>query len=589
MHTLLHELAADGGPAFSRIVHLWSLDADLAGDPEDWQARGPGSALALAQALCANPSIGQPRLWLVTRGCQPVNPGCQPVNPAQAPVWGFGRVLALEHPELWGGLVDLDPSRESGEATWLWEHVTAVDGEDQVACRARRRYAARLVRRVAVERQTLSIRPDGTYLITGGLGRLGLRVALWLAEHGAQHLVLVSRSGLPSRDDWRAHVGNTPVARRIHAVRRLEAQGAAVDAIATDTADAEQMEALFERLRRCGRKLRGVIHAAGISAVEEVQAITPGSLRAVLAAKMAGAWNLHRLSCDAELDFFVLFSSAAAIWGSRGLAHYAAANHFLDALAHYRRATGLPALSINWARFSDPGMVGADEQAALARIGIEPVPVEQALELMGALVSAGVTQRTVAAVDWQVFRPVYETRGGRSFLQHIAGPQAARLAQTGGLAHDILEQLRDALPGQRRDLLRDYVCREVAQVLGFDRGHALDPSQGFFEMGMDSLMAVQINGRLEAVLGKSLPSTLAFDYPNIEALTGYLLGTLFGPGTQVELQEVRAAEPERASAAPPDIDSLSEDEIVALLAQELRSIKGGSGDGHEQRGDPRTI
>ena len=292
------------------------------------------------------------------------------------------------------------------------------------------------------------------------LGQARAAGGAWPAEHGAQHLVLVSRSGLPSADDWRAHVGNTPVARRIHAVRRVEAQGAAVDAIATDTADAEQMEALFERLRRCGRKLRGSEHT--LVAFRRWRRSRP-SRPAPCGRCWPPRWPAHGICTGFRAMRSWISSYSFFSRGDLGLA-------WVGALCRRQPLSGCPGTLPPGNRPAGtehqlgavfgPGHGGCGRAGGTGvHRGIEPVPVEQALELMGALVSVGVTQRTVAAVDWQVFRPVYETRGGRSFLQHIAGPQAARLAQTGGLAHDILEQLRDALPGQRRDLLRDYVRR----------------------------------------------------------------------------------------------------------------------------------
>ena len=557
-----------------RIIHLWGLNTIRSEEVtvaalEEAQALGCGSVLQLAQALASSEWPEPPRLWLVTRGTQPAGPRGT-INVAQAPMWGLGRVLALEHPELWGGLIDLDPNPTiaADAAARLFEEIWAPDGEDQLAFRAGQRYVARLVPDRRRDAQPLHFRADGVYLITGGLGALGLQSARWMVEHGARHLALIGRTGLPLRAAWDEQPPQSDVGRRIAAIRELEVLGAEVQVYAADVGDPDQMASVFEQMHATGLPLRGVMHAAGVSTFQELRSIDRQTLQSVLRPKVSGAWVIHQLTRDMDLDFFVLFSSAASVWGSKGLAHYAAANHFLDALAYYRQGCGMAALSVNWAQLSEPGMVSSEEQDFLAQIGLDPVPVEQALDMLGSLMGAGVAQRAVAAVDWSIFKPLYQARMQRPLLDQIA--LSSRVPDEPPLKQSDLARRLEAVPvGQRKDIVLAHIRGEVAQVLDCDPAQ-LDPQRGLFEMGMDSLMALKIQKRLEAILGRSLPSTLAFDHPTLDALAGYLERELFPAESAPEHALEPPARETVAQASDRDgLEHLSEDELVALLAEEL--------------------
>jgi len=298
--------------------------------------------LALSQTLAAQPQ--PPRVWLVTQRAQQLPGDSGPPALPQTALWGFGRVLAQEHPELWGGLVDLDAGAVATQAAVLATLLRVRDGEDQLAVRADTRYAARLVRcRPLPEQPALLVRAAGSYLISGGLGGLGLTFAQWLVRRGARHLVLLGRQ--------------RPTAEQQAQVAQLVQAGAEVLVLPVDVAEAAQVAQVLARVRGEWPPLRGVIHAAGVLADRTLRELDEAELRAVMLPKVSGAWQLHVQTQADELDFFVLCSSVTALLGTPGQANYAAANAFLDGLAHARRVQGLAGLSVNWGPWAEVGMV----------------------------------------------------------------------------------------------------------------------------------------------------------------------------------------------------------------------------------------
>ena len=247
----LFDIAIDSGnPHAAGIVHLWSLDAAPAEEfdaaaIDAAQTSGCINALQLVQQMAGRPWREQPRLWLITQGAQAAGDDAPPVAVMQAPLWGLGRVIAQEHPALWGGFIDLEPQPTSTERTAqrLWEELSTPDGENQIALRDGQRLVARLARRskAAVRETPRPWRSDGTYLITGGLGDLGLKVARWMIAQGARRLILLGRSQLPPRSSWSSLTAGTHPARQVVAVRELEEAGASVHLVSADVADEQQM------------------------------------------------------------------------------------------------------------------------------------------------------------------------------------------------------------------------------------------------------------------------------------------------------------------------------------------------------------
>ena len=368
---LLEDAFGDERPPCRGVVHLWDLLAAPPADtsPESLESAttlGPVSVLHLVQALAMASWSAPPRLWLVTGGAQVPETSeteAEPVSIAQAPVWGMARTIDHEHPELRCTCVDLSAGggpEEVPEVDALFREVWADDRDGDVALRGSRRYVERLTRYDGPEpAETAAFKEDATYLVTGGLGALGLAVATWMVEHGARHLVLMGRGGASASAQ--------------ETVDALRAAGTEVTVTQGDVAKADHVASVLESIPESMPPLRGVVHAAGIADDGILPASTSASCGRSWRPRFDGAWNLHALTRDADLDFFVLFSSAAvACWVRPGQAHYAAANAFLDALAWHRRAEGRPALSINWGPWAEVGLVTRSEQQRyFARHGIE--------------------------------------------------------------------------------------------------------------------------------------------------------------------------------------------------------------------------
>ncbi|WP_163787664.1 SDR family NAD(P)-dependent oxidoreductase, partial [Myxococcus vastator] len=245
---------------------------------------------------------------------------------------------------------DLESAGGDAQVAALEEVLTrgAGEGEEQLALRGGRRFVPRLAQCPLPPARTATLEAEATYLVTGGQGELGLHVARWMVRQGARHLVLTARSAFPERAEWEALAARGgDVAARILAVQALEAAGATVVLARADVSRHEQLAELLEQVRTTMPPLKGVVHAAGVSTHARLRELDASALDAVLAPKVEGAWHLHALTREVSLDFFVLFSSISAVWGSVGSGHYAAGNAFLDALAQHRRALGLPATSIN--------------------------------------------------------------------------------------------------------------------------------------------------------------------------------------------------------------------------------------------------
>jgi acyl transferase domain-containing protein/acyl carrier protein len=543
--------------------------------PLDASASPSASSLAADQTLVAESLVGllqalsgrkQPvRVWAVTRGAQAVAAG-DSIAVAQSLAWGIGRVAALEHPELWGGLIDLDPNAGADDVRRLVEHLRAEDFEDQAAFRGGQRFTARLTRRDRSSRQETPIRPDATYLVTGGLGSLGLKVAGWLAQKGARHLVLVGRRGLPEPSTWNQQTHERSTLDRIAAIRALQQQGIDVRVRAIDISDPLEADRLFAELRSGDLPLRGVVQAAGLSSLAGIAELSPEALTEVLRPKVTGSWVLHENTRDLPLDFFVLFSSISSVWGSLGLAHYAAANQFLDSLAQHRRAQGLTALSINWGPWSGGGMASSSMLDDLARIGVAALPAEQALEELGSLIAENAVQATVARVNWPVLTAVYGARRRRPLFDEMASAATAGSGTASAATGTARAAILQANGADRRRLLLQHVREVAAEVLGLKLA-AVGPDLGFFDMGMDSLMAATLKSRLEASLDLRLPTTLTFNYPSVAAVTDHLLGLL---------QPVAPSEPAPVAVDRPatkDREDMSEDDLAELLAVRLDKLR----------------
>ncbi len=541
----------------SGVLYFWGLDegpsgADTLARLEAAQVSGCLGALLLTQAL-ARSTGAMPRLVLVTRGTQCLSMDAQGARVAQAPLWGFGQAVATELPDLRCLRIDLPAQPGTEDLDTFMRALSLPDAESSAAIREGGLFTARLER--ARLRASQGKKPvvvgDATYLVAGGLGGLGLRVALWLADKGARHLVLMGRSG-PSAES-RAQLD------------ALEARGVEVRVAQVDVTSHDAVAALFESLRSAP-PVRGIFHSAGVLRDGTLLNQSAEQFRAVLAPKLQGAWNLHALSAGMALDFFVCFSSAASLIGSPGQSNYVAANAFLDALAHLRHAEGRPALTINWGSWAETGMAARLERGATVRPGAQgfgAIPVEQGLGVLDRLLGSGQVQLGVFPVDWARLAEQLPGLARQSLVQAFMGGAPAR-----SQAPVFREQLDAAPPNRQLELLRQHVSAQVAATLGLPETEKLAGSERLFELGVDSLLAIEIRNRLASSLGRSLRSTLIFDFPTVNGLVAHL-GEELGVGGEVQVKQEASREAQGALTA--EIQGLSEQELTSLIDQELES------------------
>lgn len=582
---ILEKLESDGAPSCRHVVHLWSLDMtpmdEMNADTliED-QWLGVGSALQLIQALAERDMSGLD-LHLVTRGVESIGEDDRVLEANQAPLWALGRTCAAEYPTFWGRLIDLDPEAEADRnADHLLKTLLAEDDEDQVGFRQGVRSVARLRHVEPPERRRFEADPEGAYLITGGLQGIGAEVARWLVTRGARHLILVGRTELPPREHWKDLDVDGPLGSRVALVRELEALGVEVEYPPIDVSRQAPLQAFLDERRTAGRQpIHGAFHAATVWRTEEgeglvgpLSQVSQSAFDVILPPKLAGGWLLVELLKDEPLDFLFLFSAGAALLGPAGQGNYAAANYFLDILAHdVSRRYDIHAVAVDWGPISETGFGATPEGAAMhgvwERRGILSMSPMQLLEAIELTLTGDSSQVAVMRTNWDLLR--------RAYGETLSAPWASELVEGMALEQerDIILVLEEAEPEERRELFARHVQRQVVTVLGLppDEVPALD--EGLFDLGMDSLLALELKNRVQANLRKDFPVTAVFDYPTIEGLATHLLHDVLG----FDVGEREDAEgTEESVDLISDIGDLSEEEVEQLLGQKMAREGAGT-------------
>ncbi len=474
----------NGNTPLAGVVLVGGQNGDAASDAY----ANVKAVLQAAQPLLAR-GVSLPRsLTLLTQSAIAVD-AAEAVQPGQSALWGLGRTLQAEQPQLNVRLLDVEHIEAESLAG-----VLLAEGESQQVLRGGQVFTPRLTRARLESMASLTIRADASYLITGGLGALGLATCAWLVERGAGHVVLTSRR----EPDEAAR-------ERIAAIEAVH--DGTVVVCSADVADAGQIQALMARFGREWSKLAGVIHAAGVLDDGVITEQTAERFEQVMRPKVLGAWNLHRATQDRALDFFVLYSSVASALGSAGQGNYAAANAFLDGLAQYRRALGLAATSINWGPWAEGGMASsAGVRAQLAKQGITPLKPSEAHQALAELLASGVASGVVLDADWQrMSKWLGEARPAllSALLSKPAPGSAKQVSEQE--RRGFLQQLEEAPASHRKEALMAYVQEQVIKVLMLAPSTRLDPKRLLNELGLDSLMSIELKNRFMSELGVHVP------------------------------------------------------------------------------------
>ncbi|MDP8242496.1 MAG: SDR family NAD(P)-dependent oxidoreductase [Candidatus Hinthialibacter antarcticus] len=469
-----------------------------------------GSMRRLLQAVAKRSDNNALKIWAVTQCACALPDDKGRVAIAQAPLHGFGKAAALEFPEHWGGLIDLGDGSHEDELNGLLLEC-AIGGSEMIAAlRGAKRFVARLASCKRDSVNPILIDADATYWTIGGLGALGLQTAQWLVERGARSLVLTNRSG---------ETEQTAIQ-----VQALRAQGAVVHVWRGDVCDAGEMQKIVDRIQREAPSLKGVIHAAGAAGYQSIENLDETQMDNVMRSKTLGAWNLLNAVEDVSLDFILLYSSIASVWGSKNQSHYAAANHFLDALACDAAKQGCNAHSINWGPWPGDGMATESARDLLSTMGITPLSFKASFAAIQRVLSSGAAQTVAADVDWPRLSNLFEIHGRHRFFEELidSAPTNVQPEQSGN-ALQTIEALADE---ERLGALRLHVQTIVADLLGYEGGQLPDAHDGFFQLGMDSLLAVDLKDRLVRSLGVSLAAPAVFSYPNAHDLAAHIFDNL---------------------------------------------------------------
>lgn len=515
-HELFHFLYSKWRDTEYVIVYLWGFDAqmkddalclDLLQDAEKLTCLGP---IYLMQSLHEIGAHQKTCVWFATQGTQIVENRLGSFPVAQSLVWGIGRAIAHEFSDLFGGIVDLDPQDSLiDRAQCIFDELIENANDLYTAYRENKRYVSRLREfQTRNHSNRLQLDEKGSYLITGGLGTLGLRAACRLAERGARELILMARTPLPPRETWEGIDAQHRQAGIISRLRELESQGAIVRIVCGDVSNERDVRNLLEREKNENwASIRGIIHAAGDLRAKPVCQIDEPFLDSILRAKVLGTWLLHWYFQNRNLDFFVMFSSASSLFAPSGHAGYAAANSFLDCMARYRRAKNQNATSIGWGVWEDSGLAARSMVDSFNRNRMELIDFHSGLDLFERLTVEGIPHLYAISggwKDWLNYCPELRKDG---FLQDVIKNRReseaihSKIISERKPIQDILQQTERE---NRLSILRQFILSELARVLKIEELR-IDLNQSLLHLGFDSLMAVEMKNRIETNVGIAMP------------------------------------------------------------------------------------
>jgi phthiocerol/phenolphthiocerol synthesis type-I polyketide synthase A len=483
-------------------------------------------------------------LWIITRG---VREGASGAAVRQSCLWGLAGVIGAEQPQLWGGLVDIPVGNDIGDCASALSTVLPTAAKSILVLRDGEFLAPALVPVSGQPvREPLRCRPDAAYLITGGIGALGLLMAAWLAERGARRLVLAGRTSLPPRRDWDSDTNGTDVRHKIAAIRALEVRGVSVDAVALDVGSRDAVQALLARRDGDGAPpIRGVIHAAGVTESQLLTETADLRFRRTMWPKIAGAQALHEAFPPASLDFFFLTASAGTVFGIPGQGAYAAANAYLDCLARARQRQGGHTVSLDWVPWQGLGFA-SDAQIVvqeLERLGSRPVTPQEAFAAWEHVHCYDVAQAVMA--------PMQSAEEGASVISDARRTSTPVRAWSQMSLDDLLTELENGL----RAILATELRMPEAEV---------ELDRAFAELGLNSVMAMSIRREAEQLVGIELSATMLWNYPTIASLAEYLAKKLL---------------PQKDSEGDVDVTPDSASSVLDALYDSVESAPAGNESG----------
>jgi amino acid adenylation domain-containing protein len=493
------------------------------------QCLGCATTLHLIQAMTRLGFHQLPALWTVTRGTQAVLSGDQ-LNPAQSPVWGLHKTMELEHPDLHGGVVDLDPDPNQDNISQLLNHIRIPGPDRYLSFRNGKSYSARLL---PMKPQAKAFDPattlqPGTYLITGGTGGLGLKLAAWLAKGQKAHVVLVgkrpfSMEKLPDE---------------------LVSKSNRIKFMQADVTRLDELAGILDEIKENLPGLRGIFHLAGVLDDGALYQQKWDRFENVMAAKILGAWHLHQLTAGMELEFFVLFSSIASLMGSPGQGNYSAANAFMDSLSHYRKSIGLPAISINWGPFSQAGMAQKLSKAEKGRWtarGFDMLDADMGFSVLGRLLTHKPAQAGVAKINWQHYLRNHPHGEGNPFYKKLLSQSQDDISQSQIATEEpgsIPAKIRQAAAEDRPKIIEDHICNHVAQILWLHSDEQVDIHSPFISLGLDSLMVLELRKQVCRDFAVELSMTQFLGDTSVSRLTAMVLDRLKSSENQKTVPDV---------------------------------------------------
>ncbi|HEX2927107.1 MAG TPA: SDR family NAD(P)-dependent oxidoreductase [Ruminiclostridium sp.] len=536
----------------SEVIYAWALDeempeGDLSADRFDaMQLPITIGLLYLAQAFARKDSSA--KLWVISRNAQSIGDYLQPVNIVHAPLKGMCQVINYEIPSVCCCNMDTDALDDAASEMAAGE-VLSMTCESMIGWRQNTRYAARLARYDCAETEnSISVYDRKCYIVTGGLGDLGLKTAGWLSKCGAKHLVLISRSS-PS--------GNV-----LERIKALELDGVKVDVIQADVSDEDALSKIFKEIDACSIEIGGVIHCAGIVDDAFLLYQTSDRFEKVMAPKAKGLINLHRLTLGRNLDFFACYASAASLIGSPGQGSYAAANSVMDALMHHRRYMGLPGISIDWGPWEDTGMVSGLSDKVKQRylgMGISGILPDEGTDILGNLLKQPVPQLGVLCIDWTKFLKHLPENIQVSFFANM---QNSRMGEENALSNwneaDIGGKM--GLDTSVDETVKSIVCAS----LGFEESE-LNLDQPLISLGLDSINAMEIRDQIARITGVSVPIVNLLEGITVNKLIIFVQNAVTTISDEKVHEKNEEEETEHAARLLEQLDTKSEEDIDALL------------------------